>query len=202
MKCSKESGGKRLGTSSKKIGNAPLKWAFSEAAPLFLRHNPQGQSTELFLGRRDYPPRGSAIVTHVMIEPQYVFGAATSVGTRIRKLSQDTGSTADAAGINTAEKIRKSALRSSVPARHSRTRWEMTQDACTARSRCSLCRQRLGGGHTCWVSPGCGRRHTRGAHACAPPEAIEAWVPTLRTRCTGPPMALCLARTTGPCVAA
>jgi hypothetical protein len=31
-----------LGTSGKKIGNAPLKWAFSEAAPLFLRHNPQG----------------------------------------------------------------------------------------------------------------------------------------------------------------
>jgi transposase len=31
----KESGGKRLGTSGKKIGNAHLTWAFSEAAPLF-----------------------------------------------------------------------------------------------------------------------------------------------------------------------
>ena len=41
--CSKESGGKRLGTSGKKIGHAPLKWAFSEAATLFLRNNPQGQ---------------------------------------------------------------------------------------------------------------------------------------------------------------
>jgi transposase len=43
VKCRKESGGKRLGTSGKKIGNAPLKWAFSEAATLFLRNNPQGQ---------------------------------------------------------------------------------------------------------------------------------------------------------------
>src|SRR5215510_4916451 len=43
VKCSKESGGKRLGTSGKKIGNAHLKWAFSEAATLFLRNNPQAQ---------------------------------------------------------------------------------------------------------------------------------------------------------------
>jgi transposase len=43
VNCSKESGGKRLGTSGKNIGNAHLKWAFSEAATLFLRNNPQGQ---------------------------------------------------------------------------------------------------------------------------------------------------------------
>ena len=43
VKCAKESAGKRLGTSGKKIGNAYLKWAFSEAAALFLRHNTQGQ---------------------------------------------------------------------------------------------------------------------------------------------------------------
>ena len=48
VKCRKESGGKRLGTSGKKIGNAHLKWAFSEAATLFLRNNPQGQK---FLSR-------------------------------------------------------------------------------------------------------------------------------------------------------
>ena len=46
--CSKESAGKRLGTSGKKIGNAHLKWAFSEAATLFLRQNPAGQK---LLGR-------------------------------------------------------------------------------------------------------------------------------------------------------
>jgi Transposase DDE domain/Transposase domain (DUF772) len=43
VKCAKESAGKRDGTSGKKIGNAYLKWAFSEAAVLFLRNNPAGQ---------------------------------------------------------------------------------------------------------------------------------------------------------------
>jgi transposase len=37
VKCAKESAGKRYGTSGTKIGNAYLKWAFSEAAVLFLR---------------------------------------------------------------------------------------------------------------------------------------------------------------------
>src|SRR4029434_3299298 len=43
VKCTKESAGKRYGTSGAKIGNAYLKWAFSEAAVLFLRDNPAGQ---------------------------------------------------------------------------------------------------------------------------------------------------------------
>ena len=41
--CAKESAGKRLGTSGAKIGNAHLKWAFSEAAVLFLRDHPAAQ---------------------------------------------------------------------------------------------------------------------------------------------------------------
>jgi transposase len=48
VKCAKESAGKRYGTSGTKIGNAYLKWAFSEAAVLFLRANPTGQK---YLGR-------------------------------------------------------------------------------------------------------------------------------------------------------
>ena len=43
VKCTKESAGKRDGTSGAKIGNAYLTWAFSEAAVLFLRNNPAGQ---------------------------------------------------------------------------------------------------------------------------------------------------------------
>lgn len=39
VKCSKESAGKCYGSSGKKIGNAHLKWAFSEACVLFLRGN-------------------------------------------------------------------------------------------------------------------------------------------------------------------
>jgi len=38
IKCAKESAGKKLGTSGAKMGNVHLKWAFSEAAVLFLRH--------------------------------------------------------------------------------------------------------------------------------------------------------------------
>ena len=48
VKCAKESAGKRYGTSGTKIGNAYLKWAFSETAVLFLRANPAGQK---YLGR-------------------------------------------------------------------------------------------------------------------------------------------------------
>jgi transposase len=49
--CAKESAGKRYGTSGAKIGNASLKWAFSEAAVLFLRNNPAGQK---YLTRLEY----------------------------------------------------------------------------------------------------------------------------------------------------
>ena len=43
VKCAKESAGKRYGTSGSKIGNVHLRWAFGEAACLFLRNNAQGQ---------------------------------------------------------------------------------------------------------------------------------------------------------------
>jgi len=44
IKGAKESHGKRAGTSGSKIGNAHLTWAFSEAAVLFLRDNPEAQN--------------------------------------------------------------------------------------------------------------------------------------------------------------
>ena len=44
VKSKKESAGKLYGTSGSKIGNAHLKWAFSEAAVGFLRNNPSGQA--------------------------------------------------------------------------------------------------------------------------------------------------------------
>ena len=43
VKSQKASAGKILGTSGAKIGNAHLKWAYSEAAVLFLQKNPRGQ---------------------------------------------------------------------------------------------------------------------------------------------------------------
>ncbi|MBL3619575.1 MAG: IS110 family transposase [gamma proteobacterium endosymbiont of Lamellibrachia anaximandri] len=44
VKCKHESAGKTYGTGGSKIGNAYLKWAFSEAAVLFLRKNPEAQA--------------------------------------------------------------------------------------------------------------------------------------------------------------
>lgn len=43
VQCAKASNGKRLGTSGKKIGNSHLRWAFAEAASLFLRQNQLGK---------------------------------------------------------------------------------------------------------------------------------------------------------------
>ena len=43
IKCKAESAGKTYGTQGNKIGNAHLKWAFSEAAVLYLRGNQGAQ---------------------------------------------------------------------------------------------------------------------------------------------------------------
>jgi len=43
VKCKAESAGKSYGTQGNKIGNGHLKWAFSEAAALYLRGNDKGQ---------------------------------------------------------------------------------------------------------------------------------------------------------------
>ena len=43
VKCATESAGKRHGLSGKQIGNPHLKWAFSEAAVLFLRQHQPGK---------------------------------------------------------------------------------------------------------------------------------------------------------------
>jgi len=64
VKCSKESGGKRLGTAGKKIGNAHLKWAFSEAATLFLRNNLQGQKLLSRLEKTHGKGKALSILAH------------------------------------------------------------------------------------------------------------------------------------------
>jgi len=62
--CRKESAGKRLGTSGKKIGNAHLKWAFSEAATLFLRQNPAGQKLLGRLEKKHDKGKALSILAH------------------------------------------------------------------------------------------------------------------------------------------
>jgi len=62
VKCRKESGGKKYGSSGKKIGNVHLKWAFSEAAALFLRANPRGQQYLKRLEKKHGKGKAMAII--------------------------------------------------------------------------------------------------------------------------------------------
>ncbi len=64
VKCSKESGGKRSGTSGSKIGNAHLKWAFSEAAVLFLKNNPEGMKFKKRLEKNHGKGKALSILAH------------------------------------------------------------------------------------------------------------------------------------------
>jgi transposase len=84
VKCAKESAGKRLGTSGKKIGNAHLKWAFSEAAALFLRNNEAGQKYLARLEKKHDKGKALTILAHklaravyYMLQRQTAFDMAT-----------------------------------------------------------------------------------------------------------------------------
>jgi len=64
VKCAKESGGKRLGTSGKKIGNVPLRWACAEAAVLFLRQNQPGKDSFRKLERKHGKGKALTVLAH------------------------------------------------------------------------------------------------------------------------------------------
>jgi transposase len=72
IKCAKESGGKRLGTSGNKIGNAHLKGAFSEAATLFLRGNEPGQKYLARLEKKHDKGKALSIFAHKLARAVYV----------------------------------------------------------------------------------------------------------------------------------
>jgi transposase len=69
--CAKESAGKRSGTSGTKIGNAHLKWAFSEAAVLFLRDNPAGQKFLARLEQKHRQGKALTILAHKLARAVY-----------------------------------------------------------------------------------------------------------------------------------
>src|SRR5437867_7797715 len=71
VKCAKESAGKRYGTSGTKIGNAYLKWAFSEAAVLFLRNNPAGQKYLARLEKKHGKGKTLTILAHKLARAVY-----------------------------------------------------------------------------------------------------------------------------------
>jgi transposase len=70
-KCAKESAGKRYGTSGGKIGNAYLKWAFSEAAVLFLRAHPAGQKYLARLEKKPGKGKALTVLAHKLARAVY-----------------------------------------------------------------------------------------------------------------------------------
>src|SRR5262249_8890113 len=71
VKCAKESAGKRYGTSGKKMGNAYLKRAFSEAAVLFLRNNQAGQQYLARLEKKHGKGKALTILAHKLARAVY-----------------------------------------------------------------------------------------------------------------------------------
>jgi transposase len=71
VKCAKESAGKRYGTAGKKIGNAYRKWAFSEAAVLFLRNNPAGQKYLARLEKKHGKGKALTVLAHKLARAVY-----------------------------------------------------------------------------------------------------------------------------------
>jgi transposase len=71
VKCAKESAGKRLGTSGTKIGNAHLKWAFSEAAVLFLRDHPPAQKSLARLEKKHDKGKALTVLAHKLARAVY-----------------------------------------------------------------------------------------------------------------------------------
>jgi len=71
VKCAKESAGKKHGTSGAKRGNVHLKWAFSEAAVLFVRHAAEGKKLLAKLEKRFGKGKALSILAHKLGRAAY-----------------------------------------------------------------------------------------------------------------------------------
>jgi transposase len=64
VKCTHQSAGKTLGTGGAKMGNVHLKWAFSEAAVLFVRHAPGGKKLVAAIATKHDKGKALSILAH------------------------------------------------------------------------------------------------------------------------------------------
>jgi transposase len=71
VKCARASAGKRYGTAGAKLGHAYLKWAFSEAAVLFLRHNPAGPKDLARLAKKHGQGQALTVLAHQLARAVY-----------------------------------------------------------------------------------------------------------------------------------
>ena len=79
VKGQKQSGGKTLGTSGAKMGNVHLKWAFSEAAVLFLRHNAEGKHLLAQIQKKHGKGKALSILAHKIGRAVYYMLARRTV---------------------------------------------------------------------------------------------------------------------------
>jgi transposase len=90
VKCAKESAGKKHGTSGAKMGNVHLKWAFSEAAVLFVRHSEQGKQLLARLEKRFGKGKALSILAHKLGRAAYYIllrGKAFEIGRFVATVS-------------------------------------------------------------------------------------------------------------------
>jgi Transposase IS116/IS110/IS902 family len=71
VKCAKESAGKHYGYSGTTIGNAHLKWAFSEAAVLSLRQNPPAPQYVARLAQKHGKAKALTLLAHKLARAVY-----------------------------------------------------------------------------------------------------------------------------------
>lgn len=71
VKCTHESAGKKKGTGGAKMGNVHLKWAFSEAAVCFVRHNPSARKLVDDLTKMHGKGKALAILAHKLARAIY-----------------------------------------------------------------------------------------------------------------------------------
>ena len=71
VKPTQQSAGRVLGHSGRRIGNAHLKWAYSEAAVCFLRANPRGQAMLKKLSERYGKPKAMSILAAKLARATY-----------------------------------------------------------------------------------------------------------------------------------
>jgi len=71
VKCAKESNGNRLGTAGKKIGTSHLRWAFAEAASLFLRQHQLGKEYFTTLDHQHGKAKALTVLGHKLARAVY-----------------------------------------------------------------------------------------------------------------------------------
>lgn len=71
VKCAHESNNKKKGTGGAKMGNVHLKWAFSEAAVCFVRHNPSARKLVDHLTKMHGKGKALAILAHKLARAVY-----------------------------------------------------------------------------------------------------------------------------------